>query len=393
PGSFGLLSVNGNRGRANNFLLDGSDMNDGYRNLPAINQGGVFGTPGTVLPLESIAEVRILSNFEAEYGRNSGGVVNIVTKSGTNELHGSAYEYFRNDHLNARNFFDTEPNPKDRFRNNQFGGALGGPIVRDKTFFYAAYEGQREGVSVTSLNVVPSLGDFADAIAAIGGDRTKCATTIIACVQGNARFINPVILNLFNFCNTNGKCSGGKELWPAVNIPNATTGSPNSVAGAPAFNDVDSFIVKIDQSFSSHNQLSGRYFFGNSNQSFPLGLAGGNNLPGTNTFAPIRTQLVAVSLVSTLSSSKVNEARFGWNRYRNGFFAADRDIFGNPEASLHLNTGITDPRDFGLPTIRFGPPFSFLGSSPFSNPRDRVDTNWQAIDGFSWKIGRHDLKL
>src|SRR5262249_43512919 len=85
PGSFGLSSVNGNRGRANNFLLDGSDMNDGYRNLPAINQGGVFGTPGTVLPLESIAEVRILSNFEAEYGRNSGGVVNIVTKSGTNE--------------------------------------------------------------------------------------------------------------------------------------------------------------------------------------------------------------------------------------------------------------------------------------------------------------------
>src|SRR3972149_4019430 len=85
PGSFGLFSVNGNRGRSNNFLLDGTDMNDGYRNLPAINQGGVFGTPGTVLPIEALAEVRVLNSGEAEYGRNAGSVVNIVTKSGTNE--------------------------------------------------------------------------------------------------------------------------------------------------------------------------------------------------------------------------------------------------------------------------------------------------------------------
>jgi len=392
PGSFGLFSANGNRGRANNFLLDGTDMNDGYRNLPAINQGGVFGTPGTVLPLESIAEVRILSNFQAEYGRNSGAVVNIVTKSGTNDLHGSAFEYFRNDHLNARNFFNNI-GPKDRFRNNQFGGSLGGPLVKDKTFWYLAYEGQREGMSVTSLNVVPSLSlDFAPAISMLGGDTSKCTTTIIACVQGNSSVINPVILNLFNLCASKGGCSGGKDLWPAANIPSAPAGSPNSVAGAPAFNNADSFIVKIDHSFNTRNQLTGRYFFGNSNQSFPLGLAGGNNLPGTNTFAPIRTQLVAVSLVSAVSSTKVNEARFGWNRYRNGFFAADRDVFGNPEQSVHLNTGVTNPRDFGLPTIRFGT-FSFLGSSPFSNPRDRVDTNWQFVDGFAWKIGKHDLKL
>jgi hypothetical protein len=404
PGSFGLFSVNGNRGRANNFLLDGTDMNDGYRNLPAINQGGVFGTPGTVLPIEAIAEVKILSNFQAEFGRNSGGIVNIVTKSGTNAIHGSAFEYFRNDHLNARNFFNTvgpDPNnplPKDRFRNNQFGGALGGPLVKDKTFWYVAYEGQREGVSVTSLNVVPSLADFASAFQSIRDLSTpppECtgSATIFDCVSKQPTgVVNQVILNLFKFCNDKGLCSGGKNLWPAANIPSAASGAPNSVAGAPALNNVDSFIAKIDHSFSSRNELSGRYFFGNSNQSFPLGLAGGNNLPGTNTFAPIRTQLVSISLVSAFSSNKVNEARFGWNRYRNGFFAADRDVFGNPKDSFGLNTGVTDPRDFGLPTIRFQF-FSFLGSSPFSNPRDRVDTNWQAIDGFSWKIGRHDLKF
>src|SRR6202030_3327550 len=182
PGSFGLFSTNGNRGRANNFLLDGTDMNDGYRNLPAINQGGVFGTPGTVLPLDSVNELKVLSNFEAEYGRNSGSVVNIVTKSGGNNLHGSAFEYFRNNVLNARNFFNTSDEPKDAFRNNQFGGSLGGPIIKDKTFFYVAYEGQREGLAITSLNVVPTLNggiangaspanDYFQAISSIpGGD-------------------------------------------------------------------------------------------------------------------------------------------------------------------------------------------------------------------------------
>ena len=402
PGSFGLFSVNGSRGRADNFLLDGTDMNDGYRNDPAINQGGVFGAPGTVLPLESISELRVLSNFEAEYGRNSGAVVNIVTKSGTNALHGSASEYFRNDHLNARNFFNTSNIPKDAFRNNQFGGALGGPIVKDKTFFYGAYEGQREGLAITSLNVVPTLNsgdpnataatDFKKAIMALGGDPSQCNSTIIACVQGNAAVVNPVILNLFNLCNTNGHCSGGKNVWPLQNIAGTAAGAPNSADGGPITNNLDSMIVKIDHSFSTKNQLSGRYFFGNSTQSFPLGLAGGNNLPATNTRSPIRTQLVSVSYVTTVSPMQVNEARFGWNRYRNGFFADDASVFGNPETTMHMNTGITNPQDFGLPTIRFGQ-LSFLGSSPFSNPRNRVDTNWQGFDNYSWKIGKHDVKF
>ena len=94
PGSFGTFSVNGARGRSNNFLLDGTDMNDGYRNDPAINEAGVFGTPATILPIDAVAELRVLSNYEPEYGRNAGGVINIVTKSGTNRLHGTAVEYF-----------------------------------------------------------------------------------------------------------------------------------------------------------------------------------------------------------------------------------------------------------------------------------------------------------
>jgi len=354
-------------------------MNDGFRNLPAINQGGVFGTPGTVLPVEAVAEVRVLSNFEAEFGRNSGSVVNIVTKSGTNAFHGSVFEYFRHDALNARNFFNTV-GPQDKFRNNQFGGSLGGPLQKDKSFFYVAYEGQRERLGVTSVNDVPSPQDFIDAINNLGGNP---ATPI-----SSNPVVNPVIRNLFALCETTGGCSGGNAPWPAANL----AGFPNSTSSAPAFNDADSVVAKLDHSFSEKNQVSGRYFFGESEQSFPLGTGGGNNLPNTNTFSPIRTQLVAVSYVGVYTPRHVNEIRFGWNRYEQDFLAGDRDVFGNPSSSIGLNTGVTNARDFGLPTIRVSG-YAALGSAPYSNPRGRRDTNWHFIDNFSWKLSRHDVKF
>jgi len=382
PGSFGLFSVNGNRGRSNNFLLDGTDMNDGYRNLPAINQGGVFGTPGTVLPIEALAEVRVLNSGEAEYGRNAGSVVNMVTKSGTNEIHGSVFDYFRHDGLNARNYFNTKPNPKDRFRNNQFGVSAGGPIVKDKTFWYVTYEGQRERVGITSINAVPTIADFRTAVGQLGGNTPACNTTILACINGQSPgVINPVIRNLFNLCDSDGGCSGGNNVWPT-----------STVSSAAASNDADSFIVKLDHSFAPSHTLTGRYFFGNSDQSFPLGLAGGNNLPNTNTDSPIRAQLISVSYVAVVRPTLVNEARFGWNLYQQDFFAQDRRVFGNPNTSIGLNNGVTDARDFGLPTIRVSG-FAALGSARYSNPRGRDDTNWHFIDNISWKLNRHDLKF
>src|SRR4030095_3090484 len=154
-GSFGTFSMNGSRGRANNFLLDGTDMNDGYRNDPAINEAGVFGDPATILPIDAVAELRVLSNGEAEYGRNSGAIVNIVTKSGTNQWHGSLLEYWRSGQLGARNYFNFEPNPKNSFLNNQFGGSFGGALIKDKTFFYLNYEGQRESGAQSGTSCVP----------------------------------------------------------------------------------------------------------------------------------------------------------------------------------------------------------------------------------------------
>jgi len=363
PGSFGLFSANGNRGRANNYLLDGTDMNDGYRNLPAINEAGVFGTPATILPLEAISEAAILSNFEAEYGRNSGAVVNIVTKSGTNSVHGSLFEFFRNNALDARNFFNPKQDPQTAFRNNQFGGSIGGPIIKNRTFFFFAYEGQRERVGLNSTARVPDPREIED----LGGPT------------------NPVIARLL-----------ARNPWPLPNRPLAPfddSGDPNLFVTTRALNDVDSLIAKIDHSFNSRNQITGRYFFGTSEQSFPLAILAGNVLPGYNTVTPTKVQLVSISFLQVFSNTRVNEVRFGYNRFDEGFFPEDSDF---DPSSIGLNTGIAGPQDFGLPFIRIrNDPIGSIASigATLSVPRARVDTNWQAIDNFSWKIDRHDLKL
>jgi len=376
PGSFGEFSMNGARGRSNNYLLDGTDMNDGYRNDPAINQAGVFGTPSTILPVDAVAEVNVLSNFQPEYGRNAGAVVNIVTKSGTNSLHGSAGEYFRNSALDARNYFnpaknaDGTSNPKAPFHNNQFGASLGGPIVKDKTFFYIDYEGQQEPVGVVTIASVPT-GTAAD------GSLSPSDAS------------NPVIASLL-----------ARNPWPAPNLSNPNPGlvSSSGVASvvSPSFNKLTSFIAKIDENFSPSNVLTGRYFFGDSLQSFPLALtATGGQLPGFNTFTPTRVQLVSVSYTHTIGSNKVNELRYGWNRFAEGFFPADQ-AFHPSSIGLCAATDTTQcngvpPFDSGMPIILVSG-LAQLGATS-SVPRHRFDTNNQLIDNFSWKMGKHDLKL
>jgi TonB-dependent Receptor Plug Domain len=159
---FGQFNINGSRDRSNNYTLDGTDNNDPFFNNSALNQVGITGAPAMLLPVDAIEEFNLQSHFGAEYGRNSGSVVNIITRSGTNQLHGAAFEFLRNSALDARNYFNTESR-KTLFQNNQFGGSLGGPIIKDKTFFFAAYEGQRENVGSDFLLSVPTPAQIAQA--------------------------------------------------------------------------------------------------------------------------------------------------------------------------------------------------------------------------------------
>ncbi len=366
PGSYGTFSMNGSRGRSNNFLLDGTDMNDGYRNDPAINEAGVFGDPATILPLDAVAELKVLSNYEAEYGRNSGAVINIVTKSGTNQLHGSLLEYFRTGKLGARNYFNFAPDPKSPFNNNQFGGALGGALVKDKTFFYVDYEGQAENGAQAGTTCVP--------------DPTVIAASE-ASIVGLGDTVNPVMTALL-----------ARNPWPTPNISGATSNgngctSENLSTSTAFFNRVDSFIGKIDQNFNANNLLTGRYYFGNSNQSFPFAQLAGGLLPGFNTVTPTRVQLVSLSYVKVIGSNQVNEARLGWNRFVEGFFPEDQSF--NPN-SIGLDTGV-GAYDGGLPAISVSG-FSEIGATS-SIPRNRVDSNWHFVDDYSWKSGKHDVKF
>jgi len=362
PGSFGEFSMNGARGRSNNYLLDGTDMNDGYRNDPAINQAGVFGTPSAVLPIDAVADLNVLSNFQPEYGRNAGAVVNIVTKSGTNAFHGTAAEYFRNNALDARNYFNTADQPQAPFHNNQFGGSIGGPIVKDKTFFFVDYEGQREQVGVVTVANVPTEGSGPN------GQLTPADSS------------NPVIQQLL-----------AMNPWPAANLPN---GQASVVT--PSFNNLSSFIAKIDQNFNPSNILTGRYFFGDSTQAFPLALtATGGQLPGFNTLTPTRVQLVSLSYTHTIGSNKVNELRYGWNRFAEGFFPQDQNFhpssIGLCAATDTTLCNGTAPYDSGLPIIQVSG-VAQLGATS-SVPRHRFDSNNQVIDNFSWKINKHDVKF
>ena len=353
---FGQFNINGNRDRSNNYTLDGTDNNDPFFNNSALNQTGIGGAPASLLPIDAIQEFNLQSQFSAEYGRNSGSVVNIITRSGSNQLHGSAYEFFRNSGLDARNYFNTESR-KSVFQNNNFGASLGGPVIKDKTFFFAAYEGQRENVGSDFLLLVPTQAEIAEA-------------------RSIAQSINP-----------GGVVNPGLDAILSF-YPNSTVNQIASVVQDT--NNGDYFIGKIDHNLSNTQLLTGRYAFARNYQVFPFGSPGGygtgSRLPAFAQTSPTRVQVLSLSLLSTLSSSHINEVRFGYTRYTTSF------------SSLNANW---NPADYGLDfgTGKLGlPEFDFsdtenLGAIGYSVPRGRTSQSFQILDNFTWIRGKHAWKF
>jgi hypothetical protein len=379
---FGQFNINGNRDRSNNYNLDGTDNNDPFFNNSALNQVGITGAPATLLPLDAIQEFNLQSQFGAEYGRNSGSVVNIVTRSGSNQLHGSLYEYNRNSAFDARNYFNTKfqedgsPNPQSPFNNNNFGGSLGGPIVKDRAFFFFAYEGQRERVGSDFNLAVPSQAQIAEA-------QVIAVTNPYSPVPS----VNPALIKITN-------------LFP--------TSDTNSLAySVRDKNDGDNLIGKVDYRLNENNSLSARYAFGQSNQVFPLGSLGGygsgSRLANFTQISPTRVQVVSVNWLTTFSPSMLNEVRFGYSRFRTSFNSSDATP-GNPyfidPAALGLDMGTGH---VGLPEIDFNGDLENLGATAYSVPRGRVSETFQTLDNFTlikghntWKFGwefhRYDVQ-
>jgi hypothetical protein len=370
-GSYGLFSLNGNRGRSNNYLLDGTDMNDGYRNLPAINQAGVWGCPSTILPVDALAEIPVTGSPEAEFGRSSGATVNIVTKSGTNQIHGSAFEYFRDDALAARNYFnstfsDGTDQPKNSFSNHQYGGSIGGPIVKDKSFWFAAFEGQRENGGLPQQGFVPTQSYI---------DNWKLTNTI-----------NSVVQNLLD-----------RHPWGTLpTLADTSIAQASTTFTTPFVNNSDNLIFKIDQHlhlFSPGDLLTGRYFYSHGTQSFPLGMLDtGSSAPGFNTSTPTHVNIFSLSYTSVPKSNLIFELRGGYNRFLQDFMP--QDISFDP-TSIGLNTlppGFTASRDLGLPTMSISGGYSPIGSTG-SDARGRIDTNYQLFGNVSLTKGRHNYKM
>ncbi|MBZ5602284.1 MAG: TonB-dependent receptor [Acidobacteriia bacterium] len=352
-GSLGSFTSDGQREKSNIFLIDGIDNNDSFRNQPSFNQGGVNAAMATLFPMEALAELSVAAQGSAEYGRNSGAVVNAVIKSGTNDIHGSLYEYLRNDKLNARNFFETLPGAtKGPFKNNNYGATIGGPIKRNRTFFFAGFESERGRPSSSLAISVPGAADIAAARSAN---------------QAAGRPEDPLGAKLLS-------------LYPQPDIPGAKA---NYAFSVPNLIDSDNFVVKIDHRISDRFQLGARYAYGDGTQTFPLNSGQGSELPAYQTIVPTRAQLAGVNLSQALTNSLINDTRVSFNRYAQTFSPLDAAF---DPASIGLNTGATG----GLPTIVVGG-FESLGA-PTNLPRGRVSQAYQFVDSLVWVRSSHTIK-
>ena len=337
----GAVSVNGGRGRSNNFSVNGGDANDLFANLPTVQPSP-----------DSIQEFRVLTNtFDAEYGRNSGSVVNVVTKSGTNDLHGSVFEFFRNKVLNANDYcltgVDGLPCNKPQFNQNQFGGTFGGPIVKNRTFFFTSYEGRRirQGIlspavgvptslerpspsNMVNGQIVGSFSGFSGALAnsALLTSRTGCvaATNAIGENGGNmvdgAPYEAPIPGNPLPPIFTNGQiplaCMDPTAVDLLQFVPIAPNGG-NLVSAVPtkAIRG-DQVTVKVDHRINDKQNLSVYYYFNDDfthNPFAPFEQAGAN-LPGFGSSTGERFQQWNITHTWTISNTTVNEFHFNYNR-------------------------------------------------------------------------------
>jgi len=411
----GVVSVNGGRGRDNNFTVNGGDGNDQFAGLPAIQPSP-----------DAIAEFRVLTNtFDAEYGRNSGAVVNVVTKSGTNEIHGNLYEFFRNQDLNARGFFDSE---KLAYLQNQFGATLGAPIKKDRTFFFATYEGDRirrgssgDTVTVPSTLERPSttqpFADFSEGGAGAFTGTLNDASILnnrSGCLSDLGRGNTPIPDGtLYSDIFTNNRIPTSCMDQTALDLLNQFVPTPNS--GGNLYQAVplghehsDQFTVKVDHQLTNKQHLTGYYYFTQHHLEKPFARfqAGGANLPGFGDLTDDRTQQVNISHTWTIGSTAVNEIRFTFFREGQGTFLHPQhtalvqdscktvpvtNCFADPNnPDLGIHPGLGASRE-GVPFVNISGGFT-LGNN-FEGELPQRGNTFQWSDNFSKTIGRHDIKF
>ena len=349
------FNANGLRQQSNNFLLDGADNNDGF-----------LGTAAGVPSPDALQEFRILTNaYSAEYGRGGGSVVNVVTRGGTNDFHGSLYEFFRNDVFDARNFFSSKV---PALKQNQFGGTFGGPIRKDQIFFFGSYEGFRQRQGITASSVIPSLLERA-------GDFSKSATKPVDPIT-RQRFANDVI----PASRINQIAGNILALLPAPNRgPNQLSATNNGST------DSDQFTARIDHNLTRKDNFSARYFYENGSSFKPFTNPPPINVPGFPFSDNYRFQNLVLSDVHNFSPQVINELRFAYSRTRTCYNKPGYQI--DPK-SLGFNYPILGGAN--IPLI-FMSGLTAIGTSSETNGLRR-DNIFQYQDHVTYLRGRHNLR-
>ena len=368
-GGFLSISSNGNRPEDNNFIVDGTDNNDPYYAGTVINAEGVQGTPGSIMPIDAIQEFNAEENPPAEYGWKPGAIVNLGIKSGTNDVHGTVNWFERNNAFDARNFFNPKPDPQRALREHLFGGSLGGPIVRNKTFIFGAYEGIRALVSNSFLAPTPSTvtagGDPSISIP----DAVASVTAACAAAPAGTCGVNPLSTTI------------------AALYPTNTTGTGDLNIGLPNLNRNDNFIIKGDHHFNEKNSITARYFFGDSKQTeldIPV------LRPEWESTSQLRAQVFGLNYVWVPSTRWTNEARFGYVRFWQAILTADHNK--DPKTTYGINTGVTEPVNFGMPEIDVDG-FNQLGGNHGWPLLTTPNQTYQWVDNVSYVHGKHTFRF
>ena len=394
----GNQSIGGQREDANGFLVNGSDVKE-------LMNGGTSIVPN----LDSIAEFRILTNnFDAEYGNYSGGIVNVVTKSGANRLHGSGFDFLRNTALDARNFFSPE---RSFYRQNQFGGTLGGALRKNQVFFFGDYQGTRQSQGVdTGLIPVPSAADRTGNLRDQAGSLTgtvggpylagRLSQELGYAVAANEAYYTPG-------CSTAAQCvfpdavipqrawsEPARHLLQYIPVPNTGTGTYSTAGQGNVLRD-DKGSFRVDTNNQRWGLFSAYYFFDGYrlDDPYPTG-QGGASVPGFAALNLGRSQSVSLADTRTFGGSAVNELRLSYMRDANNVGQPSGGV-GPSLASQGFVTGpgtagitVLAPQIEGIENVRFN---SFVIGMPITS-LIQANSTFSLNDSFSKVLGRHALK-
>jgi hypothetical protein len=356
-GGFG--SVNGTRANQVNWQIDGSDNNDLWHNVPAVNQGGVEGIAGVTLPLDSIEQFSQQTQSGPEAGRNPGGTVNVVTKSGTNSIHGSLYYYNRNEAL-AKNSPFVTPNAngdivKNELRNQQYGASIGGPVLKDKLFYFANYEKQQFIIENPASATLPSTAYQVNA------GKVLDQYGIMA---------NPVQQAVLT------------ALYPASALTGAA--SNDNYSNASPFTGYSyNGVVKVDYTLNAKNTISARGYGGQGNQTAPVG----DQTPNFFETAPIHVYNYSAVVNTVITPHLTNQVLAGVNYFNQVFYDQNHTF---DMAALGLNTGVNPIKLSGAPAITIT---GFDFSQDSTPPSGRNDITGLITDTIAYQIGKHDFRF